>query len=1064
MNATLVVARIRNLTFILCGFLMLVGLPFITAAQTLDQSLYQNMRWRMIGPFRGGRTVGAVGVPDQPNVFYIGVNNGGVWRTNDAGRTWTPIFDDQPTGSIGAIAVAASDPNTIYVGSGEGLQRPDLSTGDGVYKSTDAGKTWRHLGLRDAQQIGAIIVDPRDARRVFVAVLGHPYGANAERGVFRSIDGGETFEKVLYKDENTGAIALAFDPANSQTIYADLWASRQGPWENGAWQGAGSGLYKSIDGGATWRQLTKGLPTTAQGLGRIGIAVAPSDPNRLYANVDAPKLGGVYRSDNAGETWQRVNNEVRIWGRGSDFAEVKVDPKNKDIVYSANTSTYRSTDAGKSYHAIKGAPGGDDYHTVWINPNNPQIILLASDQGATITVNGGQTWSSWYNQPTAQFFHVITDNEFPYWVYGAQQESGSVSTSSRGDNGAISFRDWRTVGTEEYGYVAPDPLNPNFIYGGKATRFDKTTGQVQNVAPEVTRSGKYRFVRTAPLLFSPVDPHVLFLGSNVLFKTTNGGASWDIVSPDLSRETPDVPDSIGIFRKPEMQTQPRRGVIYTVAPSYKDINTIWAGTDDGLIHITRDNGKSWQNVTPPDVTSWSKISIIDAGRFDAGTAYAAVNRIRLDDQRPHIYRTHDDGKTWKEITRGLPDNAPVNVVREDFTRQGLLFCGTERAVYVSFNDGDDWQPLRLNMPATSIRDLVVHNDDLVVGTHGRSFWILDDITPLRQTNAKIAASDAFLFQPQLAVRIKRNVNTDTPLPPEEPAGRNPPDGAVIDYYLKSNSAKPITLEIFDAANKLVRRFSSADSATPPVSEKDLNVPFYWVRPPQVLSARQGMQRFVWDMHYAAPKVDRYDYPISAIYMDTPPVPQGHVVAPGRYTVKLSVNGRSFTQPLDVKLDPRVKTASSGIAQQFALSMQAYEGMTRSRAALEEVRELRTQLKELRARKNQDALSAAVKSLDRKAAALAGESSGGDDEDAPAANNTATTETNFAKLNAAQLSLLDVLQDADVAPTTQAVRTSGELQQTLADLLARWNETKRTDIKQLNEQLRRANLPPLKLKK
>ncbi|MBV8858263.1 MAG: glycoside hydrolase, partial [Acidobacteria bacterium] len=704
--------------------LLIIFAALSAAAQQFDERLYQSLRWRMIGPFRGGRTVGATGVPSRPNVFYIGVNNGGVWKTDDAGRTWNPIFDEQPTGSVGALAVAPSRPDTIYVGTGEGLQRPDLSVGDGLYRSNDGGRTWSHLGLRDGQQIGSIIVDPRDPERLLVAVLGHPYGPNEERGVYRSTDGGRTFEKVLYKDENTGAIALAFDPSNARNVYAVLWAARQGPWENGAWQGPGSGLFKSADGGTTWRQLTKGLPTFEQGLGRIGIAIAPSDPKRMYANVDAPQLGGIYRSDDAGESWTRTNDEVRVWGRGSDFAEVKVDPRDPDVVYSANTSSYKSADGGKTFHAWKGAPGGDDYHTIWINPENPQIVLLATDQGATITVNGGRTWSSWYNQPTAQFYHVSTDDQFPYWVYGGQQESGSVGTTSRGDNGAITFRDWRTVGAEEYGYVAADPLNPNIIYGGKLSRFDKTTGQVVNIAPEPVRAGKYRFLRTAPVLFSPVDPHVLYYAGNVLFKTTNGGNSWDVISPDLTRETYDVPESIGVYRKPDMATMPRRGVIYTVAPSHKDVNTIWAGTDDGLIHITRDGGKTWKNITPPQLTSWSKVSIIDAGHFDDQTAYAAVNRFRLDDLRPHVYRTHDGGKTWTEIVKGLPDD-PVNAVREDPVRRGLLFAGTERAVYVSFNDGDEWQPLRLNMPATSIRDLVVHRDDIVVGTHGRSFWILD---------------------------------------------------------------------------------------------------------------------------------------------------------------------------------------------------------------------------------------------------------------------------------------------------------------------------------------------------
>ena len=1045
----------RKLSLAACA---LFALTAFAAAQTFDQSHYQNMRWRMIGPFRGGRTVGATGVPGRPNVFYIGVNNGGVWRTTDAGRTWQPIFDSQPTGSIGALAVAPSNPDVLYVGSGEGLQRPDLSVGDGVYKSTDGGQTWAHMGLGDAQQIGAIIVDPRDPERLYVAALGHPYGANAERGVFRSKDGGRTWQKVLYKDENTGAIALAFDPKNARTIYADMWAARQGPWENGAWQGPGSGLYKSTDGGDTWRQLTKGLPTFEQGLGRIGFGIAPSDPARIYALVDAAAtVGGVYRSDDAGESWQRVSTDRRPWSRGSDFAEIDVDPKNKDIVYSANIATYRSTDGGKTWTAWKGAPGGDDYHTTWINPEDPQIILLATDQGATITVNGGETWSSWYNQPTAQFYHVITDNQFPYWVYSGQQESGSVGIASRGDNGAISFRDWRTVGLEEYGYAAPDPLNPNIIYGGKLTRFDKRTGQAQNIAPEAVRSGKYRFLRTAPVIFSPVDPHMLYYAGNVLFKTTDGGMSWQLISPDLSRERTDVPESIGVYRTPEMAQMARRGVIYTVAPSFKDINTIWAGTDDGLIHVTRDGGRTWQNVTPPALTAWSKVSIMDAGHFDAQTAYAAVNRIRLDDMHPHIYRTHDGGRTWQEIVNGLP-NDPINVVREDPQRRGLLFAGSERAVYVSFNDGDDWQPLRLNMPATSIRDLVIHDDDVVVGTHGRSFWILDDITPLRQLRAPVAAADAFLFRPQLATRVRRNLNTDTPLPPEEPVGQNPPDGAIINYYLKADAAAPVTLEILDAAGGVVRRFASDDKPEP-LDEQDYAVPAYWFRPPRILSARAGMQRFVWDLHYPRPRAQRYDFPISAIYRDTPREPQGPLVQPGRYTVRLTVGGKAYTQPLDVRIDPRVKTPPLGLRQQFTLSMRAYDGMNRSFAALDEVRKLRTQVKDLRAKVEQGPLAETLARFDGKLLALEG-AAGGPPQGPPAAAGTG--DVSLARLNGDWNTLLGILQDADATPTTQATRAADELQARHSKALALWSEIKNIEVEALNRQLRQANLPALTL--
>jgi photosystem II stability/assembly factor-like uncharacterized protein len=1026
------VCKPRNLAFL--ALLLIIFAAVSAFAQQFNENLYQNMRWRMIGPFRGGRTVGAAGIPSQPNVFYIGVNNGGVWKTTDAGRTWQPIFDDQPTGSIGDIAVAPSNPDVIYVGSGEGLQRPDLSTGDGVYKSTDGGKTWRHLALRDGQQIGSIVVDPKDENRLFVAVLGHPYGPNAERGVYRSTDGGESFTRVLFKDENTGAIQVEFDPKDSDTIYADLWAARQGPWENGAWQGSGSGLFKSNDGGKTWKQLTKGLPTIEQGLGRIGFAISKSDRKRLYATVDAkPEFGGIYTSDDAGESWRKVNSDVRLWGRGSDFAELKVHPTNPEIVFVANTASYKSTDGGKTFTGFKGAPGGDDYHRIWINPLQPDVMLFASDQGATITVNGGETWSSWYNQPTAQFYHVITDNEYPYWVYGGQQESGSVGIASRGDTGAITARDWRTVGVEEYGYVAPDPLNPNYIYGGKLTRFDKRTGQVQNIMPEAVRTGKYRFLRTAPVIFSPVDPKTLYFAGNVLFKTTTGGQSWEIISPDLSREKWEVPENVGVYATKEMETMPRRGVIYTVAPSYKDVKTIWAGTDDGLIHITKDGGKNWTNVTPPELKSWAKVSLIDAGRFDANTAYAAINTFRLDDLRPHIFRTRDGGKTWKEIRKGLPDGGIVNAVREDPIRKGLLFCGTEQAVYVSFNDGDDWQPLRLNMPASSIRDLIVHNDDIVVGTHGRSFWILDDITPLRQISEKIAASEAYLFAPQQAIRVKRSVHTDTPFPPEEPMGQNPPDGAIINYYLKEKSSTPIVLEIFDSNNKIVRRFASDDKPLP-FDEKQLRFPTHWIRPPQILPNAPGMQRFAWDLLYPNPPADNYDLPISAIERDTPFVPQGPAVLPGNYIVKLTINNRAFTQPLIVKIDPRITTPAAALQQQFALSIQAYEGIKQSRAAMEEVLKLQTRLKTAREKAaGNDDLLKEISDLENKLSSLI--------ETKPRTPPAPLSEFPLNRLSDSFQTLLDILQDADTAPSSQAVMAAKDLQQALANSLKLWNEIK-----------------------
>ncbi|HWW87470.1 MAG TPA: hypothetical protein VNZ26_27920 [Vicinamibacterales bacterium] len=951
----------------------------------IDPSLYREMRWRLIGPFRGGRTVGAAGVPAQPNVFYIGVNNGGVWKTTDYGQTWSPLFDDQPTQSVGAVAVAPSDPNIVYVASGEGLQRPDLSVGDGIYKSIDGGKSWNHLGLREARQIGAVLVDPKDPNRLFVAALGHPYGANDERGVFRSLDGGNTWQRVLYKDENTGAIDLAFDPTNSQILYASLWSARQGPWEyNNAYTGQTSGLFKSTDGGATWQPLTNGLPSGADGLGRIGIGVAPSDSKRIYTWVTASRQSsGIYRSDDAGSTWTRVNDEARVWGRGDDFANIRVDPTNADIVYVANTSTYKSIDGGHTFKPIKGAPGGDDYHTIWINPLNNRIILIASDQGATITVNGGESWSSWYNQPTAQMFHVTADNRFPYWVYGGQQESGSAGVPSRSDYGEISFRDWHTVGVEEYGYAAPDPLHPGIVYGGKVTRFDERTGEVQNVGPVVVRDGTHRFDRTAPIVFSQADPHLLYFALEVLFKTINGGRSWEIISPDLTRKNPGVPPSLGIFGNDAAKSD-HRGVIYSLAPSPLDVNTIWTGSDDGVVEVTRDGGKSWSDVTPKEVTPWSKVTQIDASHFDPNSAYLSVSRFRLDDLKPLVFKTHDGGKTWAAITNGLADNAPVDVVREDPVKQGLLFVGTERDVYASFNDGDSWQPITLNLPHTSMRDLAVHDDDLIVATHGRSFWVLDDITPLRQV-ADASGGAGFLFAPRPGWRVRHNNNTDTPLPPEVPAGQNPPDGALIDYYVRANAngaANHLTLEILDAAGSLVRRYSSDDEPEP-LNERDLDVPTYWVRPARMLASSPGMHRFVWDLYYTTPRAVRHDFPIAAIVHDTPREPRGVIAVPGSYTVRLTVNGQVFSKPLTIKMDPRAHATPLALTQQFSLARKIVALMNQSYDAAQTAEQARQQ----------------------------------------SANDLKALNENLA-------TALDVVEGADRAPTVQAVRAVADLQRRL----------------------------------
>lgn len=1047
--------------------LLLLALPwFPLSAQQYDQKLFAEMRWRCIGPFRGGRTVAITGVPHQPNVFYMAAVNGGVWKSDDFGNTWNPIFDDQPTGSVGAIAVAPSDPNIIYVGSGEGLQRPDLAVGDGIYKSTDAGKSWTHLGLRDAQQITAIVVDPKNADRLFVAAEGHPYGPNAERGVFRSLDGGKTFEKVLYKDENTGAADIVMDPGNPQTLFAALWAARVAPWEVRSGESfviPGSGLYKSTDGGTTWRPITKGLPRAEDGLARIGIAIAPSNPKRMYLDVETKKeKAGIYRSDDAGESWQLVNSDRRIGGRGPGAMGIAVAPDNPDVLYVANTAAWKSTDAGKTFVGWKGAPGGDDYQRIWISTEDPQIIAISADQGAAISVNGGATWSSWYNQPTAQFFDVTTDNRFPYWVYGGQQESGSVATKSRSDYGEISFRDWSLPGVFEYGRIAVDPKNPNIVFGAKLTRTRQDIGEVADVAPEPIRRGAYRYNRTLPLVFSPHDSKVLYFAANVLFKTSDQGRSWTIISPDLTRESYETPANLGAFSAGDPEKGKHRGTIYAVAPSFKEADAIWAGTDDGLIYLTRDGGKTWKNVTPPQLVPWAKVSIIEASHFEPGMAYAAINTFRLDDLRPHIYRTRDFGATWQEIVTGLPTNAPSNVVREDPLRQGLLFAGTETSVYVSFNDGDSWQPLQLNLPHTSMRDLTIHGDDLIVGTHGRSFWILDDITALRQLNDEIAKSSAHLFAPQEALRWRWNRNPDTPLPPEVPAGANPPDGAIIDYYLAADAHSPVTLEIFDDKGELVRRYASTDK--PPSMEKLASqhpIPMYWVRPTQILSAEAGMHRFVWNLHYAPPEALEYEFPISAIVHNTPLYPLGARVLPGSYSVKLTVGGQSYTQPLVVKMDPRIQTTLDDLRKQHEMQMGAVEGMDESYEALEQVKSVRDQIKELVPKVGvKNKLANDLAALDKQCVELEGATQRSFFGVPP----TAKQPENLSTLNQHFAAILAIADSADAAPTTQAAAAYKELEESADVLRKRWSVLREREILDLNSELKAAGLPPIDAKK
>jgi photosystem II stability/assembly factor-like uncharacterized protein len=914
--------------------------PAAAAPRDIAAALRGVLHWRAIGPFRGGRTVAATGVPGRPHEFYAGAVNGGIFKTTDAGRTWVPVFDDQPTASIGAIAVAPSAPDTVYAGSGEGRQRPDLAVGDGIYKSTDAGAHWTHLGLRDAQQIPKIAVDPRDPSRLYVAVLGHPYGPSAERGVYRSTDGGATFERVLFTDENTGAFDVTIDPADARTLYASLWSARQPPWETlggGSFERAptGSGLYKSADGGTTWKRLEGGLPTQAQGIGRVSVAVAPSDAKRVYAFADAPKIGGVYRSDDAGATWTPANTTERIAQRGNDLATVGVDPRNPDHVYVTNTSTYESSDGGKTFTALRGAPGGDDYQSIWIKPDDPHIVLLGSDQGAVITLNGGATWSSWYNQPTAQFYHVITDDRFPYRVYGGQQESGSAGILSRGNDGAITVRDWHPVGTEEYGYVAPDPLHAGVIYGGKVSRWDERTGQSREVGPVIGwRSTKqYRFKRTAPLAFSPADKRTLYLGANVVLATRDYGAHWNAISRDLTRANPATPANLGAFAATAAAKKPHRGVVYALGLSPRDRNVIWAGTDDGLVWRTPDGGTHWRDVTPPGVGPWAKISIIDASPFDAASAYVAVNRFRLDEQRPQLFRTHDGGKTWTGIDRGI-EAAPTNVVRADPQRKGLLYAGTERGVWVSFDDGTTWSSLRLNLPATSVRDLVVHGDDVVMATHGRGFWILDDVAPLRQIGG-LRADGVTLLAPARAWRVPRNANTDTPLPPDEPFAANPPSGAIFDYALPRDAAR-VTITIADARGRTVRRFASDDPAAI-VDPASLEIPAWWIAPPARPDARAGAHRLVWDLRAAAPRAFTPYPTVAAVPHGTPLEPEGATVPPGTYAVTLDADGVKRTRAFAVRQDPRTNVAVHDLAAQYELAIAVARQMDAAYAAAERVR-------------------------------------------------------------------------------------------------------------------------------
>ncbi len=879
---------------------------------------YAMLRWRSIGPFRGGRALAVAGASDDRLHFYFGSVNGGVWETRDAGRTWNPIFDTVAVGSIGALAVAPSDPKTLYVGTGESDMRSDIAQGEGMFRSRDGGKTWSAIGLKDSQQIARILVDPRDPRRLLVAALGHPYGPNEERGVFRSIDGGETWTKVLFKDADTGAVDLAFKPGDPGVVYAALWQTRRPPWNvYPPSSGPGGGIYKSVDGGATWAPLAgHGLPATT---GRIGFGVSPAAPDRIYALIDSKAGGGMYRSDDDGANWVKTSGDARIWQRGWYFGEPTVNPANADEVWVCDTIVLRSDDGGKTFLPVKGDPTGDDYHHLWIDAADPARRILGVDQGVLVTLNGGQTWSSWFNQPTGQFYHVATDNAFPYRVYGAQQDSGAADVPSRGGSlwdGINMSQFHESAAGGESDNMAPDPDDPDTIYGGRVDKLDKRTGQVKSVDPTLATPGEYRGTWTLPLVFG-ADRKSLYFANQRIFRTRDGGDHWTPISPDLTRPDPGVPATLDAPTAADVDGPgARKGVVYAIGPSPRDRGEVWAGTDDGLVWRTRDDGANWTEVTPKGLGPWWKIGVVEPSHFNSEVAYLAIDRHRLDDRKPYAMRTRDGGRSWSAITAGL--DTTVNVIREDPVKRGLLYAGTERGAFVSFNDGGSWSPLEAGLPTTSVRDITVHGDDLVIATHGRGFYVLDDIAPLRDL-AGAEAGGARLFTPAVAVRFRPFGFTGTPMPKDEPLAANPVFGAAIDYSLGADG--PVDLRIEDAAGGLVRHFSSADPDPAPNLQGIDSAPEWLPRAPPP-AATKGAHRFVWDLRYALPVGATPDFRIGAVW-----------APPGRYSVVMTANGKTLRKPLDVVPDPRVKAAPGDYRAAFDLARRIEADRGRALAAI-----------------------------------------------------------------------------------------------------------------------------------
>ena len=1011
------------------------------------------LQWRLIGPFRGGRAVAVAGVPGGGSTFYFGSVDGGVWKTTDAGVTWMPIFDGQPIASIGALAVAPSNPNVLYAGTGESDIRSALSSGDGVYKSTDGGQTWRNIGLRNSRQISRIVVDPRNADVVYVGALGHAYGPNDTRGAYKSSDGGATWTRVLDKGPNVGVSDLALAAATPNILFAGTWNTHRPPWSTYApLQGPGGGLYRTTDSGATWTQLTgKGLPDGDWG--RVGVALSP-DGKRVYALIDAGKKSGLYRSDDGGDSWTLANSDSRLTSRAWYFMGITIDPNNPDVIYMPNVALYRSEDGGKTITIVRGAPGGDDYHQIWIDPKDSSHMVLGTDQGTTVSVNRGQTWSSWYNQPTAQFYHIATDNEFPYHVYGAQQDTGSIAVPNRTDHGLITGRDWFMVGGGESGWLSPDPDDANVLYAsgvyGGVIRFDRRTSFSQDITPwpfpnfgsEINQR-KYRDPWTPVLVRSPIEKNALYFGTQFVMKTTDGGLHWQQISPDLTGAVANAPTT----GPPTPQNAKERGfgVVFSIAASPVEKDEIWAGSDTGLLHLTPDGGKTWQDVTPPGLSDWSKIAMIEASRFDPAVAYVAVDRHRLDDQAPYIYRTRDYGKTWQPIVTGIAADSFANAVREDTQRKGLLFAGTELGIYVSFDDGDNWQPLQLNLPVTSVRDITIHGDDLIVATHGRSFWILDDITPLRQIDAQTQVSAAQLYQPATAIRIDNDVFLGSPLPPEEPTANNPPDGAIVDYYLPA-AAKSVTLEIYDPVGKLVRRYTSGARKEAP--HPPLAIAERWIPKPAVLENAAGAHRFVWDLRWASAGAN------AAIEEEEGRgVPRGPRAVPGEYQLKLIVDGTAFNQPLKLEMDPRSHATVAELDEQLRVGLEIFSEVQNARKTLAQIAALKKRLTEIETQslKQHPELLAQLTSTQSAIGKV-------EKGERPAAGEIAGLEGASTGLAAA----LRVVESGDRPIPSQAMDLYREAHKVAEGQLAAWDALKSNQFRELNRALEKAGLSPLQL--